>query len=89
MDTRLGTAEGNITGLTTRMGTAEGNITSNANAITALQNKGVQAATDTTIGVNTEKLLTVKGMTRQWVDITQSGLPASPDPDTFYYTVES
>lgn len=86
---RVTTAEGNITGLTTRMGTAEGNITTNANAITALQSKGVQATTDTTLGVNTENLLTVKGMMRQWVDITQSGLPASPDPDVFYYVVES
>lgn len=89
LDTRMGTAEGNITGLTTRMGTAEGNITSNANAVSALQGKGVQATTDTTLGTNTENLLTVKGMMRQWVDITQTGLPASPDPDTFYYTVES
>lgn len=89
LGTRMGTAEGNITSLTTRIGTAEGNITANANAITALQGKGVQAATDTTLGTNTENLLTVKGMLRQWVDITQSGLPASPDPDVFYYTVES
>lgn len=89
LDTRVGTAEGNITGLTTRMGTAEGNITSNANAISTLQGKGVQATTDTTLTANTEKLLTVKGMLRQWVDITQTGLPASPDPDVFYYTVES
>lgn len=88
LDTRMGTAEGNITGLTTRMGTAEGNITGNANAISALQGKGVQATTDTTLNANTENLLTVKGMMRQWVDITQSGLPVSPDPDTFYYTVE-
>lgn len=88
LDTRLGTAEGNITNLTTRMGTAEGNITTNANNISTINGKGVQATTDTTIGANTEKLLTVKGMMRQWVDITQSGLPASPDPDTFYYTVE-
>lgn len=86
---RMTTAEGNITGLTTRVGTAEGNITTNANAITALQGKGVQATTDTTLGANTENLLTVKGMMRQWVDITQSGLPASPDPDVFYYVVES
>lgn len=89
LDTRVGTAEGNITGLTTRMGTAEGNITTNANAISTINGKGVQAATDTTLGTNTEKLLTVKGMMRQWVDITSTGLPASPDPDTFYYTVES
>lgn len=89
IDGRVTTAEGNITGLTTRMGTAEGNITTNANAITALQGKGVQATTDTTLGANTENLLTVKGMMRQWVDITQSGLPASPDPDVFYYVVES
>lgn len=88
LDTRVGTAEGNITGLTTRMGTAEGNITANANAISALQGKGVQATTDTTLNANTENLLTVKGMMRQWVDITSTGLPASPDPDTFYYTVE-
>lgn len=88
LDTRMGTAEGNITGLTTRMGTAEGNITSNGNAISTLQGKGVQATTDTTLNANTEKLLTVKGMMRQWVDITQTGLPVSPDPDTFYYTVE-
>ena len=88
LDTRVGTAEGNITGLTTRMGTAEGNITSNANAISALQGKGVQATTDTTLNANTENLLTVKGMMRQWVDITSTGLPVSPDPDTFYYTVE-
>jgi len=86
---RVTTAEGNITGLATRVGTAEGNITTNANAITTVNNKGVQATTDTTIGNNTENLLTVKGMLRQWVDITQSGLPASPDPDVFYYTVES
>ena len=89
LDTRMGTAEGNITGLTTRMGTAEGNITSNANAISALQGKGVQATSDTTLSVNTENLLTVKGMMRQFVDITNTGLPASPDPDTFYYVVES
>lgn len=89
LDTRVGTAEGNITGLTTRMGTAEGNITSNANAISALQGKGVQATTNTTLNANTENLLTVKGMMRQWVDITSTVLPASPDPDTFYYTVES
>ena len=89
LDTRMGTAEGNITGLTTRMGTAEGNITANGNAISVLQGKGVQATTDTTLNANTENLLTVKGMMRQWVDITQSGLPVSPDPDTFYYTVES
>ena len=88
LDTRLGTAEGNITSLTTRMGTAEGNITTNAGGISTINGKGVQATTDTTIGANTEKLLTVKGMMRQWVDITQSGLPASPDPDIFYYTVE-
>lgn len=89
LDTRVGTAEGNITNLTTRMGTAEGNITTNANGISTINGKGVQATTDTTIGSNTEKLLTVKGMMRQWVDITQSGLPVSPDPDTFYYTVEN
>ena len=89
LDTRMGTAEGNITGLTTRMGTAEGNITSNGNAISALQGKGVQATSDTTLSANTENLLTVKGMMRQFVDITSTGLPASPDPDTFYYTVES
>lgn len=88
LDTRVGTAEGNITGLTTRMGTAENNITANANAISSLQGKGVQATTDTTLNANTENLLTVKGMMRQWVDITSTGLPASPDPDTFYYTVE-
>lgn len=88
LDTRLGTAEGNITNLTTRMGTAEGNITTNTSGISTINGKGVQATTDTTIGANAEKLLTVKGMMRQWVDITQSGLPASPDPDTFYYTVE-
>lgn len=86
---RMTTAEGNITGLTTRMGAAEGNITTNANAITALQGKGVQATTDTTLGANTENLLTVKGMLRQFVDITNTGLPASPDPDVFYYVVES
>lgn len=56
-------------------------------AIGALGSKDVQAATDTTLATNTEPLLTVKGMMRQWVDITQSGLPADPDPDTFYYTV--
>lgn len=89
LDTRMGAAEGNITGLTTRMGTAEGNITANGNAISTLQGKGVQATTDTTLNANTENLLTVKGMMRQWVDITQTGLPASPDPDVFYYTVES
>ena len=88
LGTRLGTAEGNITNLTTRMGTAEGNITTNANDISTINGKGVQATTDTTISANTEKLLTVKGMMRQWVDITQTGLPASPDPDVFYYTVE-
>lgn len=89
IDGRVTTAEGNITSLTTRVGTAEGNITTNANAITTINGKGVQATTDTTIGANTEKLLTVKGMLRQFVDITQSGLPASPDPDVFYYVVES
>ena len=89
LDGRVTTAEGNITGLTTRVGTAEGNITTNANAITAINNKGVQATTDTTIGANTENLLTVKGMMRQFVDITSTGLPASPDPDVFYYTVIS
>lgn len=89
LDGRMTTAEGNITGLTTRMGTAEGNITTNANAITAINGKGVQATTDTTIGANTENLLTVKGMLRQFVDITNTGLPASPDPDTFYYVVQS
>ena len=89
LGTRMGTAEGNITSLTTRMGTAEGNITSNANASTSLQGKGVQATADTTLNANTENLLTVKGMMRQFVDITNTGLPASPDPDTFYYTVES
>lgn len=88
LGTRMGTAEGNITGLTTRMGTAENNITANANAISSLQGKGVQATTDTTLNANTENLLTVKGMMRQWVNITGTGLPASPDPDTFYYTVE-
>lgn len=80
---------GNISALTTRVTTAEGNITTNANGITAINNKGVQATTDTTIGANTENLLTVKGMMRQFVDITNTGLPASPDPDVFYYTVES
>ena len=89
LDGRVTTAEGNITGLTTRVGTAEGNITTNANAITAINNKGVQATTDTTIGANTENLLTVKGMMRQFVDITNTGLPVSPDPDVFYYTVRS
>lgn len=89
IDGRVTTAEGNITGLTTRVGTAEGNITTNANAITAIQGKGVQATTDTTLGANTENLLTVKGMMRQFVDITSTGLPASPDPDVFYYTVIS
>lgn len=88
LDTRVGTAEGNITGLATRMGTAEGNISTNANNISTINGKGVQATTDTTIGANTEKLLTVKGMLRQWVDITNTGLPVSPDPDVFYYTVE-
>lgn len=88
IDGRVTTAEGNITGLTTRVGTAEGNITTNANAITAIQGKGVQATTDTTLGANTENLLTVKGMMRQFVDITNTGLPASPDPDVFYYVVE-
>ena len=89
LDGRVTTAEGNITGLTTRVGTAEGNITTNANAITTINGKGVQATTDTTLGANTEKLLTVRGMMRQFVDITNTGLPASPDPDVFYYVVES
>lgn len=103
LEGRLSTAEGNITSqgqaisnnatnisnLTTRIGTAEGNISTNTNAISTLQGKGVQATTDTTLGANNENLLTVKGMLRQWVDITQSGLPASLDPDVFYYTVES
>lgn len=103
LTTRVGTAEGtissqgqaianntgNISDLATRMTTAEGNISTNTNGISAINNKGVQATTDTTLGANTENLLTVKGMMRQWVDITQSGLPASPDPDVFYYTVES
>lgn len=103
LTTRVGTAEGtissqgqaiasntgNISDLATRMTTAEGNITTNANGISAINNKGVQATTDTTLGANTENLLTVKGMLRQWVDITNSGLPASPDPDVFYYTVVS
>lgn len=89
LDARVGTAEGNITSLTTRVGTAEGNITTNSNAITTINGKGVQATTDTTLGANTENLLTVKGMMRQWVDITNTGLPASPDPDVFYYVVES
>lgn len=86
---RVSTAEGNIATNTADIATNAGNISTNTNAITTLQNKGVQATTDTTIGANTENLLTVKGMMRQWVDITQSGLPASPDPDVFYYTVES
>ena len=89
LDGRMTTAEENITALGTRMGTAEGNITTNANAITTINNKGVQATTDTTLGTNTENLLTVKGMLRQFVDITNTGLPASPDPDVFYYVVES
>lgn len=79
----------NISSLTTRVTTAEGNITTNANGVSTINNKGVQATTDTTIGANTENLLTVKGMMRQFVDITNTGLPASPDPDVFYYTVES
>lgn len=86
---RMTTAEGNITNLTTRVGAAEGNISTNTNAISTVNNKGVQATTDTTLGANTENLLTVKGMMRQFVDITNTGLPASPDPDTFYYVVES
>lgn len=57
-------------------------------AVDAIGDKGVQAETDTTIADNTENLLTVKGMMRQFVDITNSGLPANPDPYTFYYTVE-
>lgn len=103
LTTRIGTAEGtissqgqaianntgNISDLASRMTTAEGNITTNVNGISAINNKGVQATTDTTLGANTENLLTVKGMLRQWVDITNSGLPASPDPDVFYYTVVS
>ena len=89
LDGRVTTAEGNITGLTTRVGTAEGNITTNANGISTINNKGVQATTDTTLGASTENLLTVKGMMRQFVDITDTGLPASPDPDVFYYVVES
>ena len=89
LSNRVGTVEGNITSLDTRVGTAENNITSNTNAISTINGKGVQATTDTTIGANTENLLTVKGMLRQWVDITNTGLPASPDPDVFYYVVES
>lgn len=89
LDTRVGTVEGNIVSLGTRMGTAENNIAGNTNAIAAINGKGVQAITDTTLGANTENLLTVKGMMRQFVDITNTGLPASPDPDVFYYVVES
>ena len=89
LDTRVETAEENISSLTTRMGTAENGITGNTNAISAINSKGVQATTDTTIGANAENLLTVKGMLRQFVDITSTGLPASPDPDVFYYVVES
>lgn len=85
----LSSAEEDITALTGRVTTTEGDISANASAVTALQNKAVQAATDTTLGANTEKLLTVEGMMRQFVDITDSGLPASPDPDTFYYVVQS
>ena len=55
--------------------------------IADINGKAVQAATDTTIGDNTEKLLTPAGVMRQWVDITQSGLPANPDANTFYYVV--
>ena len=57
-------------------------------AIAGIGSKGVQAETDTTIAENNEKLLTVKGMMRQYVDITNTGLPSDPDPNTFYYTVE-
>ena len=103
LDGRLTTAEGNITSLGGRVTTNENAITaldgrvtavestttSQGADITALKNKSVQATTDTTLSANSEKLLTVKGMLRQWVDITQDGLPVDPDPDTLYYTVES
>lgn len=56
-------------------------------AIAAINNKAVQGVTDTTIGNNTAGLLTAAGAMRQWVDITNTGLPANPDPYTFYYTV--
>lgn len=54
----------------------------------ALTTKDVQASTDTDLITNTEPLLTRQGMMRQWVDITQTGLPANVDLNTFYYTVE-
>lgn len=95
LGTRMTTAETAATSLTTRVTTAEENITTNtqnisanSTGIAAIKAKAVEASTPTTIGSNTEGLLTASGMMNHWVDITESGLPQNPDANTFYYTVE-
>lgn len=64
-------------------------ISGNTSAISTINGKAVEATTQTTIGANSEALLTAAGMMNHWVDITQSGMPANPDANTFYYTVAS
>lgn len=89
LDGRVTTAEGNISAVQSDVAQLSSDVATASQAVTTLENKGVQAATDTTLGANTENLLTVAGMMRQWVDISTSGLPADPDANTFYYTVEN
>lgn len=94
LGTRVTSAEGSVASIASRMTTAESDIadnteaiSTNTTAIAAINAKPVEGATTTTLGDNTEALLTTSGMMNHWVDITESGLPDDPDANTFYYTV--
>ena len=63
-------------------------VSSQGTDISALKNKAVEGSTQTTLYATTEALLTPAGMMARFVDVTQSGMPANPDANTFYYTTE-
>ena len=82
----ISTLQTNVSNLQSSVATNTQNISNNTTDITSLKNKAVEGSTQTTLGANSEALLTAAGMMNHWVDVTQSGMPANPDANTFYYT---
>lgn len=53
-----------------------------------IEEKQVEVGSSTTTLKDVdEALLTASGMMARWVDVSKTGLPSSPDANTFYYTV--
>lgn len=86
LSTQLSTLSQTVAEQGEEVSAVQNGLNTTNSSLTALGNKSVDGGT--TLSTNTSPLVTVPSMMARWVDITDTGLPASPDINTFYYTVE-